>query len=230
MMTKPSIQALNPGSYAVLVAAPKNREFCQWYRGNDCHVKAVKQDYGWVASDPTKKAIYLLEVTKPCSLSEAIGFVKSTGPTLGAVGGPDSPGGRAEDLDAINKYIMSTETKTEAGKKAKDEWVHWFQALGWGEKNMWNTDTLNVARNKRLDFNRANAVTEKEKQAIETVTQTGLSKEQQYGGVSAQDSSGKYHEEPPFSLLGDSVGSRIAQVGIALLVALGLGAYITKKL
>jgi len=105
-----------------------------------------------------------------------------------------------DNLNTVNAYIHAQPIRTsEAGKVASD-WSHWWDATG----NPANY-TLEIppavwdeARNRRLQFDLANAVTSHEKDAIVNVAKSGQSSEQSQGQQDRRDpSSGTYYVPPP---------------------------------
>lgn len=104
---------------------------------------------------------------------------------------------QADDIDAINRYIVYAVANTKDAEKIRDEWIRWHDGLGWWEKNV-DTNTYDQARNIRNRFNLANAKSEKEREEIREVQQTGLSTEELEGGTRRVLSSGTYEtaEEP----------------------------------
>ena len=125
---------------------------------------------------------------------------------------------QSDDLEAINKFIMGAKIKTKAADKLRTEWLRWWEKLGWYDKAI-ESDTYDLARNKRNAFNRANAATAKEKAAVESVITGGVTAEETRGGTRRTTSDGNYLEDPeekePF------VPTRIKVVGAIGLVAVG---------
>lgn len=128
---------------------------------------------------------------------------------------------QADDIDAINRYIVYTDVRTKDGAKVKDEWIRWHDSLSWWSKNM-DSATYDEARNKRNRFNLANATSKAEQNQIKDVQQTGLSTEEMQGGTRRVLSSGQY-ETPDEPIIPTSFK---LGVGVTLLTAaLGYTAY-----
>jgi len=100
-----------------------------------------------------------------------------------------------DDLKAVNKYIVESPAKTEAATRLRDDWIRWYDSLGWYELN-YNRETWDLARNRRLAFDRANATNAAEQHAVESVAMTGLSTEQQQGQTDRRTSTGEYAIQP----------------------------------
>ena len=96
----------------------------------------------------------------------------------------------SEDVKSINKYItekakLSTTTKT-AKKVADTKWRPFYEK--WLANSDWWTTSIgdysntqenyDIARNIRNEFNRANAVTDSQKEAVERQIQTGITSEE----------------------------------------------------
>lgn len=128
---------------------------------------------------------------------------------------------QAEDIEAINRYIVYTEARTKDALKIRDEWIRWHDGLGWWKKNM-EQSVYDEARNIRNRFNLANATSKAEKEHVQHVQQTGLSTEEAQGDTRRVLSSGMY-ETPDQPLI--PTAFKIG-VGATLVVAvLGYTAY-----
>lgn len=101
---------------------------------------------------------------------------------------------QADDIDAINRYIVYAKVNTKEAGKIKDEWIKWHDSLGWWDRNM-APEIYDKARNLRNKFNLANATSAKEKEEIRQVQQTGLSTEEMQGGTRRILSTGQYETE-----------------------------------
>lgn len=105
-----------------------------------------------------------------------------------------------DNLNAVNSYLHSQPVKTsEAGRVASD-WSHWWDTTG----NPANytleipPEVWDEARNRRLQFDLANAVTTHEKNIVIDVAKTGMSSEQAQGQEDRRDpTTGTYYVPPP---------------------------------
>jgi len=93
-------------------------------------------------------------------------------------------------LDAINRYIMTTHLQTPKAAKVHDEWVRWFDDLSWLQKT--SQGTLDEARNRRTEFNLANALTAEAKKNVLEVAKTGATSEQMLGDSDRRLSTGLF--------------------------------------
>lgn len=139
---------------------------------------------------------------------------------------PSRTGGQADfdaNMAALVDYMNSTPVQTPEAGKIKDDFAHWYANLGFMDLH-WNTDqTWQTAFNYRTDFNRANAVTDAQKQAVENVISGGLTANQMIPGVineGARTTEGKYAtpDKPPLSTQTLLI---LAAVGVGGLYALG---------
>lgn len=129
-----------------------------------------------------------------------------------------------ENLDALNKYFMTTKIKTKEAEKLKTSWLQWWETLGWYDLSV-DPDTFDIARNRKNAFDLANAVSASEKTSIKEAIKTGFTTEEALGGtrgtpaVRRTTSDGTYLEDPiekePF------VPTRIKVVGAIALAAVG---------
>jgi hypothetical protein len=100
-----------------------------------------------------------------------------------------------DDLKAINEFFHREPPKTPAAKVVFNEWVVWWESI---QGNWYNGQAeFDHARNLRNSYNRANAVTPKEKELTERVITTGMSGEQQRGEADRRSATGDYIEPPP---------------------------------
>lgn len=122
-------------------------------------------------------------------------------------------GDQAEDLDAVNRYIMGTTTVTEKARRLKDEWLLWYDDLSWWEKN-YDSNVWDVARNKRNAFNLANTLSSAEKARVEQVIKTGMTTEEMEGRTKRMTSEGKFPErEEPLVPTSYKIGGAVALAG-----------------
>jgi hypothetical protein len=105
-----------------------------------------------------------------------------------------------DNLNTVNGYFHATPSKTpEAGRLATD-WSHWWDTTG----NPTNY-TLEIppavwdeARNRKLQFDLANAVTAHEQKQVIEIAKTGVSSEQAQGQQDRRDpTTGSYYVPPP---------------------------------
>ena len=104
------------------------------------------------------------------------------------------------DLAAIDVYMTSAWPKTTRATKLQDEWKVWFNKLDFYARHVEPglENIYNEARNRRNEFNIANAVSEEQKQAVANVIHTGVTSEEQHGGTKQISSTGKFHvDEKP---------------------------------
>lgn len=98
----------------------------------------------------------------------------------------------SEDLEAIKRFIDTTPAVTMDASNIKANFLKWYDDLGIIERNFPSQETYDEARNRRNQFNLANAKTAAEKQVVQTVITTGLSTEQMRGEADRRDASGMY--------------------------------------
>lgn len=132
-------------------------------------------------------------------------------------------GAQSDDLDAINAFFMSSDAVTPQAVTIKDEWVTWFNQLSWWDKTF-DGNTYDMARNRRNQYNLANAVSAAEKAQVKNVMKTGLSSEQMQGAADRRLSSGMMPEY--VQLL--STPAKII-IGAVAAVAVVAAAYATPK-
>lgn len=120
----------------------------------------------------------------------------------------------SDDLEAIQKFFADSTAKTSAAIKIKDQFTKWYDDLYWYQKNY--QSNLDIARNYRNSYNLANAISDQEKQNVETVIKTGISREQAMGEADRRLASGMYPDHPePF--ISDKV-----KIGGAIVLAIAL--------
>ncbi len=103
----------------------------------------------------------------------------------------------AEDIEAINDFMHRETPKTAAARAALDEWVKWYEATKPGIFSFWSDADRDHATNLRNAYNRANAVTQAEKDLAERVIRTGMSAEQMRGETDRRNAEGNITEQPP---------------------------------
>ena len=104
-----------------------------------------------------------------------------------------------EDIEAINQFFHRPENapKTVNARAVFNEFVQWYEANKPGALGWWSDADKDHASNLRNNYNRANAVTAKEKAATERVITTGMSTEQMMGETDRRDADGNVVEQPP---------------------------------
>jgi hypothetical protein len=126
-----------------------------------------------------------------------------------------------DDLEAIDRYMKTTPLYTPEAKRLRDEWIGWYDNLGWYEK-AFDSDLFNLARNKKNALNLANARSRLEKEEIQTQLKTAVTSEELRGEPRRMLSDGTYGstEAPePFFPLRVKIVAGIAAVGaLALLM------------
>jgi hypothetical protein len=131
---------------------------------------------------------------------------------------------RSDNLDnlrAINTYMMATHAETPSAITLKDAWVKWYNEMSWYDATVNINDTYDLARNRRLAFNLANARTSAEKQAVQTQATEGMSTEQQQGKDDRRTSTGTYDvAKPPLIPTAYKVAAAATGAGVATLVVL----------
>jgi len=105
----------------------------------------------------------------------------------------------ADNLRAVNDYFHRTQAITPQAQKLASDWSAWWIETGDPDNYMWLVpdEVWDEARNRRLAFDRANAITPQEKQQVETVARTGMTTETQQGEADRRDPmTGEYHVPP----------------------------------
>jgi hypothetical protein len=127
----------------------------------------------------------------------------------------------AEDIEAINDFMHRDVPKTAAAKAALNEWVRWYEATKPGAFSFWSDADFDHARNLRNQYNRANAVTQHEKDLAEEVIQHGMSAEQMRGETDRRDAGGNIVEQPPGVTHAPWFWPAVAAGGTAVLLLIG---------
>lgn len=102
-----------------------------------------------------------------------------------------------QDLSAINDYMHSQTLNNEQATALFNDWVTWYEALGFVDLHVDDSQTYDTARNKRNAFNLANATSDDERAQVQTVITQGQSSEQDAGQTDRRDSSGNLPQAPP---------------------------------
>lgn len=105
-----------------------------------------------------------------------------------------------DNLNTVNSYIHAQHINTPEASAIASDWSHWWDSTG----NPGNytlkipPEVWDEARNRKLKFDLANAVTPHEHQAIIDVAKTGMSSEQAQGQQDRRDpTTGTYYVPPP---------------------------------
>lgn len=130
-----------------------------------------------------------------------------------------------DDLDAIDVYMKATPIYTAEATRLRDDWITWWDDLGWYAKSF-DADVFDVARNKKNAFNLANARTPPEKAQIRESLKTAFTTEEARGEPRRMLSDGTYtgqeesesESEPFFPLRVKIAGGVAAAVLAALFV------------
>lgn len=102
---------------------------------------------------------------------------------------------QSDDLDAINTYMSTTPLVTSKATALHDDWVTWWNGLGFYDKSL-DSNTYNIARNKRNAFNLANVTTAAEHAAVQQVVTHGVTTEQQQGLPDPRKADGTFYVAP----------------------------------
>lgn len=98
---------------------------------------------------------------------------------------------QADDIDAINRFITSAPIQTEGARKLRDEWIQWIDTRSAAQRNF-DRPTFDEARNRRLSFELANALTDAERAEIQRVAAEGLTSEQMQGEADRRQTGGHF--------------------------------------
>jgi hypothetical protein len=125
---------------------------------------------------------------------------------------------RADDMEAIDRYIKGTPLKTAAARDVYNEWTIWFDNISL----YYSQGNYDHARNLRNRFNLANAQTTAEQARAKEVMATGMTTEEMAGGTRRTLADGSYAEPliSPSTQFLIGVGLALAAVGF---VALKIG-------
>src|SRR4029079_2823656 len=89
-------------------------------------------------------------------------------------------GAQIEDMDAINDYMRSKVIVNNAAYTYKDDFIRWWDNLGWYDKNF-SSSAYDEARTRRNKFDLANVKNAAEKANVERVITTGITTEEMQG-------------------------------------------------
>jgi hypothetical protein len=88
----------------------------------------------------------------------------------------------ASDIDAIAAYLNSTPARTPEAQAVKNKFNSWFENYSRSIFKLVATDeSFHTATNFRDEFNKANAVTVAQEQAVRNVKEYGLQRNEMYG-------------------------------------------------
>lgn len=105
-----------------------------------------------------------------------------------------------DNLNAANEYMHQQTIKTQEAASLASDWSRWWDTTGNPSHYSLKipTEVWDEARNRRLKFSLANAVTPKEKEQVIAVAKTGVTSEQSQGQQDRRDPvSGGYYVPPP---------------------------------
>jgi len=123
----------------------------------------------------------------------------------------------AQDMEAINKYIMEKTPLTPEAKAVQVEWIKFWKEHQ--KSILWySQDEFDQARNIKRNFDLANAISSAEKAVVENHYASGITSEETKGGVRRSTSEGVYIvDEEPF------LPTRVKVAGLGILALLGIG-------
>lgn len=102
-----------------------------------------------------------------------------------------------QDLQAINAYMHSQTLNNEQATALFNDWVSWYEGLGFMDLHVSDGQTFDTARNKRDAFNLANATNDAEREQVQRVMKSGQSSEQDAGQTDRRNASGNLPKAPP---------------------------------
>ncbi len=95
-----------------------------------------------------------------------------------------------QDLEAINTYMHVQPLNNADATNLFNQWVTWYDALGFLDKTVNSSSTYDLARNMRDEFNLANAETPEAKAQVQAAMKTGQSSEQDAGQTDRRNAQG----------------------------------------
>lgn len=101
-----------------------------------------------------------------------------------------------QDLSAINDYMHAQTLNNAEATALFNDWVSWYEGLGFMDLHVDDGTTYDTARNKRNAFNLANATSDDERTQVQNVITQGQSSEQDAGQTDRRDSSGSLPGAP----------------------------------
>ncbi len=125
---------------------------------------------------------------------------------------------QGDNIEAIERYIGEQEpARTAAAVAVRDQFLRYTSTLSSFERNF-EQQAYDRVRNFKLDFNRANAITPAEKQAVEEQALRGLSTEQLEGKADRRTSDGSYVPPPSSSSQIAAVAAVVLGAGVLVLL------------
>ena len=132
----------------------------------------------------------------------------------------------ADDMKALNDYFHQVIPVTNEAKRLVSDWAQWWITTGAPDNYTFliPNAVFDEARNRKLAFDRSNAVTQHEKDLVEQVAKTGMTHETMLGESDRRDPVTGGYYVPPTPILPKwfwpvVIGS----------VALGVGVPIVRK-
>lgn len=130
----------------------------------------------------------------------------------------------ADDMKAINDYFHRVAPVTDEAKRLASDWAQWWITTGDpGNYIFLIPDAVfDEARNRKLAFDRANAVTQHDKDLVEQVAKTGMTHETAQGEPDRRDPVTGGYYVPPTPILPTwfwpvVVGGAVLGVGIPVI-------------
>lgn len=127
---------------------------------------------------------------------------------------------QSDDMEALNRYMTSTKRITSKASALHDEWIEWYDSLGWYEINF-DTSIFDQARNRKNAFNLANVKTAAERTALEDQIKNSFTTEEARGEPSRMKTDGSFNVKPkdsePFFPLRVKIAGAVTALGIGAL-------------
>jgi hypothetical protein len=103
---------------------------------------------------------------------------------------------QSDDLAAMNIYMSDAKPVSPQAIKLRDEWLTWWESLGWYAKTF-DSNTFDQARNRKHAFDIANVKSSAEAAAVKEQIKTSFTTEEARGEPNRMRSDGTYTEKPP---------------------------------
>ena len=84
---------------------------------------------------------------------------------------------QSDDMDSINRYMLAQKPATSKATSLKDDWIKWYESMSWWDRTQ-TSENYDLDRNKRDEYNLANATSSQQKKDVEAVIKGGLATEQ----------------------------------------------------
>lgn len=130
----------------------------------------------------------------------------------------------AADMKAINDYFHRVLPVTAEAKRLVSDWAQWWITTGAPDNYTFliPDEVFDEARNRKLAFDRANAVTQREKDNVERVAKTGMTHETMLGEPDRRDPVTGGYYVPPTPILPKwfwpvVIGSVAVGIGVPLI-------------